>query len=309
MVHGAEDLQQLGMLLTEAVDPRFSDIDKLSVTDAAALMNEADISVPLAVRDELPSISRAIEATVARMRSGGRLFYVGAGTAGRIGVLDASEAPPTFGTDPGLVQALIAGGTDAITVAIENAEDSPEAGKTAIAEAQVCEKDVVIGISSSGRTPFVLGAMEQSRSIAAKTIGISCNQQTPLTTAVDLPIEVLVGGEFVSGSTRLKAGTAQKLILNMISTITMVQLGKTYGNLMIDVRVTNEKLRERAIRIVQILTDATYLEAKSALKTCGFDVKRAVVHLKLGVDACTAETILEEHNGSLRMALSSRPLN
>lgn len=290
-------------LTTEEVDPRYEFIDRMSVAELAQLMNEADAAVPGAVAAALPSIVTALEATSARMKAGGRLIYVGAGTPGRIGVLDASECPPTFGTAPDRVFAIIAGGTGAIVSPMEGAEDDAVAGAEAIDAAGVNEHDSVVGIASSGRTPYVIGAVRRARELGAATVGLSCNEGSQLSDVAQYPIEVLVGPEFISGSTRLKAGTAQKLVLNMFSTIGMVQLGKTYGNLMVDVRATNEKLRRRAVRIVSRITGASNEQAAEALESCGYRVKPAVIMIKLGLDPILAEERIAAADGRLRVAL------
>lgn len=289
--------------VTERADPRFAHIEEASVADLAREMNDADATVPTAVAGELTRISAAIEATVVRMARGGRLVYVGAGTSGRLGVLDASECGPTFNVGPDQVFAIIAGGTQAVADAAEGAEDDTEAGARAIIDAGIGPDDIVIGLASSGRTPFVLGAVGQARDRGALTIGISCNYDSELSALVEKPIEVVVGPELLSGSTRLKAGTAQKLVLNMISTITMVKLGKTYRGLMVDARPTNEKLRARATRIVCSLTGVTPEEATAMLADSGFDVPTAVVRLRLGLDHGSAAARLRAANGRLHIAL------
>ncbi|GII75102.1 N-acetylmuramic acid 6-phosphate etherase [Sphaerisporangium rufum] len=293
----------LAHLATEAADPRFAGIDRMSVADLAATMNDADASVPRAVGRALPEISAAIEAAAARMKAGGRLVYVGAGTPGRLGVLDASECPPTYGTSPEQVFGIIAGGPSALLSACEGAEDDEDAAAAAIDDAGVGPLDTVLGIASSGRTPFVIAAVRHARGLGALTVGLSCNAGTPLSEAAEHPIEVLVGPEVVSGSTRLKAGTAQKLVLNMFSTIIMVQLGKTYGNLMVDVKPTNDKLRERAVRIVRAITGAARPEAVAALSANDHNVKQAVVALRLGVSPAEAAARLAAGGGRLRDAL------
>jgi N-acetylmuramic acid 6-phosphate etherase len=302
------DADQAGQLPTEAADPRFAEIDRIPIAELARLMNEADASVPGAIEAELPRIIPAIEAVAARMATGGRLIYVGAGTPGRIGVLDASEGPPTFGTPPELVFGIIAGGPEAIVSPIEGAEDDPVAGAQAIADANVGSDDSVIGIASSGRTPFVVAAVEEARRRGAVTVGLSCNAATVLSAAVDYPIEVVVGPEIISGSTRLKAGTAQKLVLNMFSTIVMVRLGKTYGNLMVDVRASNSKLRNRATRLVSTIAGVDPERAKAVLEESRFNVKLAVVRIKTGTDLAGAELILDAADGRLRVALESTAL-
>jgi N-acetylmuramic acid 6-phosphate etherase len=293
-------------LETERVDPRYASIDRASVAELATLMNEADASVPTAVRAALPQIVPAIEAVTRRMRGGGRLLYVGAGTPGRLGVLDASECPPTFSTPPELVRGLIAGGEAAMFTAQEGVEDDAEAGRAAIAAEGVGPADSVVGITASGRTPYVLAAIGEARARGALTVGVSCNAKTALSAAAEHGIEVVVGPEVVAGSTRLKAGTAQKLVLNMFSTITMVQLGKTYGNLMVDVSATNAKLRERAIRMVRSVTGASRERAEEALGASGMRVKLAILHLERGLDAEEASARLAATGGRLRDVLEER---
>ncbi|HET7724597.1 MAG TPA: N-acetylmuramic acid 6-phosphate etherase [Propionibacteriaceae bacterium] len=297
------DAGELADLLTESVDPRYAGLDTLSVPALARLMNDADHTVPGAVRAALPQIVPAIEAIAERMAAGGRLLYVGAGTPGRLGVLDASECPPTFNTAPGQVSAIIAGGTDALLVAIEGVEDDAEAGAAAIDEAGIGPLDSVVGIAASGRTPYVIGAVARARERGALTVGLSCHSGARLSTAAELPIEVIVGPEFISGSTRLKSGTAQKLVLNMISTITMVRLGKTYGNLMIDVRATNHKLRERAQRIVAHITGATREDVSAALDAADDDIRVAALMLARTESAEAASERLRRAGGNLRTAL------
>ena len=292
----------LATLATEATDPRFAQIDRMSVADLAATMNDADRTVPDAVRAALPQVVAAISAVAERMARGGRLIYVGAGTPGRIAVLDASECPPTFSTPPGLVTAIIAGGPSAIVTPSEGAEDDADAGAAAIDDAGVGPLDSVVGIASSGRTPYVVAAVSRARELGAFTVGLTSNVGSDLAGAAEQPIEVVVGPEVISGSTRLKAGTAQKLVLNMISTITMVRLGKTYGNLMVDVRPTNHKLRERAVRIVRQLTGVDGPAARAALGAAGWDVKVAAVTLRLGLDPAAARERLEAAGGRLREA-------
>jgi N-acetylmuramic acid 6-phosphate etherase len=288
---------------TEGVDPRYAHIDVASVRELATLMNEADATVPEAVRRALPQIVPAIEAVARRMRSGGRLFYVGAGTPGRIGILDASECPPTFGTPPDLVQAVIAGGPDAFVSAQEGVEDDEDAGRAAMAG--VTEQDSLVGIASSGRTPFVVAAVTEARARGALTVGLSCNREAALTAAAEHPIEVLVGPEVLAGSTRLKAGSAQKLVLNMFSTIVMVQLGKTYGNLMVDLNASNEKLRERAIRIVRSVTGVSREDALRALQDSGMEIKLAILRLERGLLPEEAAASLAAADGRLRLAMEA----
>ncbi|WP_432076115.1 N-acetylmuramic acid 6-phosphate etherase, partial [Streptomyces wuyuanensis] len=242
----AELRAQLESLTTEAFRPELADIDRLPTAEIARIMNGEDRTVPDAVATRLPAIAAAIDATADRMARGGRLVYAGAGTAGRLGVLDASECPPTFSTGPDEVVGLIAGGPSAMVEAVEGAEDSKELAAADLDGLGLTALDTVVGISASGRTPYAIGAVEHARAAGALTIGLSCNADSALAAAAEHGIEVVVGPELLTGSTRLKAGTAQKLVLNMISTITMIRLGKTYGNLMVDVRASNEKLRARS---------------------------------------------------------------
>jgi N-acetylmuramic acid 6-phosphate etherase len=295
----------MGHMLTEQADPRYRDIDHASVAELAEIMNEADSTVPGAIRRILPRLVPAIEDIADRLATGGRLFYVGAGTAGRLGVLDAAECPPTFSTPPDLVQAVIAGGPKAILIAQEGAEDDVEAGTRIIAEHGITPGDAVVGITASGRTPYVLAALRSARAVGALTVGLSCNENAPLSDEVQHGIEVLVGPEVLAGSTRLKAGTAQKLVLNMISTIAMVRQGKTYGNLMVDLRASNAKLRERAIRMVQRVTGADRDRAETALELANLQVKLAVVLLENGLDLGEAERRLAAADGRLRTALEA----
>jgi N-acetylmuramic acid 6-phosphate etherase len=299
------DAVALDGLLTERVDERYASIDTASVAELALLMNEADGSVPAAVRQALGQIVPAIEAVTGRLANGGRLLYVGAGSAGRMGVLDAAECPPTFNTPADLVQAVIAGGGDAVRVAVEGAEDDTDAGRAMVAARDVGPADAMVGIAASGRTPYVVAAVRAARERGALTVGLSCNSDSPLSLAAQYPIEVLVGPEVLAGSTRLKAGTAQKLVLNMVSTIAMVQLGKTYGNLMVDLRVTNGKLRERALRIVERVTGASRRDAETALEAAGLDVKVAIVMLGRSSTVDEATQQLARYGGRLRAALEA----
>ena len=304
--HADTGLERMDEMLTEQADPRYANIDRASVAELAMLMNDADSSVPAAIRTAMPQIVPAIEAVAGRLARGGRLVYVGAGTAGRIGVLDASECPPTFGTPPDLVVGIIAGGQAAMFAAQEGAEDDAAAGAAVIEELGIGARDAVVGIAASGRTPYVIAALRAARARGAATIALSCNVDTPLSREAELPIEVPVGPEVLAGSTRLKAGTAQKLVLNMISTIAMVRLGKTWGNLMVDLRATNAKLRERAIRIVQAVTKADRQTAEAALREADWEVKPAILIIERGVDVDEARRRLSEH-GRLRDALEEGP--
>ncbi|GHH69184.1 N-acetylmuramic acid 6-phosphate etherase [Streptomyces sulfonofaciens] len=295
---------ELATLTTEAFRPELADIDRLPTEDIARLMNGEDTTVPTAVAAQLPQIAAAIDATADRMSRGGRLIYAGAGTAGRMGVLDASECPPTFNTDPSDVVGLIAGGPGAMVTSVEGAEDSAELAARNLDDMAVTGNDVVVGISASGRTPYAVGAVEHARALGALTVGLSCNADSPLAAAAEHGIEVVVGPELITGSTRLKAGTAQKLVLNMISTITMIRLGKTFGNLMVDVRASNAKLRARSRRIVSLATDATDEEIEQALTATQGEVKNAILMILAKVDAPTAQRLLSGSRGHLRQALT-----
>ncbi|MBD3577403.1 N-acetylmuramic acid 6-phosphate etherase [Streptomyces sp. KD18] len=295
---------QLDTLTTEAFRPDLADIDRLDTLALARLMNAEDAGVPAAVAAELPAIAAAVDAIAARMARGGRLVYAGAGTAGRMGVLDASECPPTFSTGPGQVVGLIAGGPSAMVQAVEGAEDSPELAAADLAALKLTAEDSVVGISASGRTPYALGAVAYARARGALTVGLSCNAGSALAAAAEHGIEVVVGPELLTGSTRLKAGTAQKLVLNLISTITMIRLGKTYGNLMVDLRATNDKLRARSRRIVALATGAGDDEVEAALAAAGGEVKAAILVLLAGVDGPTASALLTASHGHLRAALA-----
>lgn len=292
-------IDPLPELSTEQSDPRYSQIDRLPTSEIAQLMNQADTTVPAAVGAALPAISTAIDAIATRMQAGGRLLYVGAGTSGRLAVLDASECPPTFGTDPSLVQGVIAGGRPALTRSVEGAEDDFPAGEQALAELEVGELDSVVGISASGTAPFVLGALSEAGRREALTVALSCNHGTPLSAAAEHAIEVVVGPEVVTGSTRLKAGTAQKLVLNMISTISMIKLGRTYGNNMIEMSAMNAKLADRAARMVSDIAGTTLETARETLDAAGGQAKIAVVMIEHGVDADEARALLESHGSRL----------
>ncbi|MFH8609192.1 N-acetylmuramic acid 6-phosphate etherase [Streptomyces sp. NPDC018029] len=297
---------QLATLTTEAFRPELSGIDRLPTAEIAQIMNGEDATVPAAVAEQLPAIAAAIDATAERMARGGRLVYAGAGTAGRLGVLDASECPPTFNTDPGEVVGLIAGGPSALVEAVEGAEDSKELAAEDLDGLGLTADDVVVGISASGRTPYAIGAVEHARTrYGALTIGLSCNADSALAAAAEHGIEVVVGPELLTGSTRLKAGTAQKLVLNMLSTITMIRLGKTYGNLMVDVRASNEKLRARSRRIVALATGASDEEIEAALAATDGEVKNAILTILGGVDGPTAARLLTASDGHLRAALDN----
>ena len=287
---------------TESVDERFEKLDQMAVSDLVRLMNEVDTDVPRAIAQSQQQITKAIEAISSNYLAGGRIIYVGAGTSGRIATLDASEIYPTFGVSDRVI-AVMAGGKDALVNPAEGAEDDGAKGAQAIDDLQAGPTDTVVGVASSGTTPFVLEAIEQAKQRGATTVGIACNSPSELGAISDYPIEVVVGPEVIAGSTRLKAGTAQKMILNMISTITMVKAGKTYGNMMVDVVASNIKLKRRAKNIVSHLAEVDTDIAEQALENCGWNVKRAIVSIKLAVSANDAAELLERSNGYLAIAL------
>jgi len=296
----------LGLLTTEARNPLTQDLDNLNAIELVKLINSEDARVAVAVGKVAESIAQAIDMIAARLSSGGRLIYVGAGTSGRLGVLDAVECPPTFNTDPELVVGLMAGGPEGLLRAVEGAEDSRQAGQQDLQAIGLSAADVVVGIAASGRTPYVIGALDYARVTGALAIGFSCNEDAELIQHADLNIIPVVGPEVLSGSTRLKAGTATKMVLNMLTTGAMVRMGKTYSNLMVDLRATNVKLTERACRIVATLTDLDGPQALDLLQACAGDVKTAVVSHKLGLAPELARTRLNEVAGNLRLALDDQ---
>ena len=293
----------LGSLTTEARNPLTQDLDNLSALEIVRLINSEDAKVARAVREVAEPIAQAIDVITERLSKGGRLIYMGAGTSGRLGVLDAVECPPTFNTDPGQVVGLIAGGAEGLVLAVEGAEDSLLAGRQDLENIGLAKRDVVVGIAASGRTPYVIGALDYARSIGAFTIAFSCNRQAEIARHADLNIIPLVGPEVLSGSTRMKAGTATKMVLNMLTTGAMVRLGKTYSNLMVDLRASNIKLVERACRIVATVTDCDMIEARELLQACDGEVKTAIVMHRLGLSAEAARARLESFQGHLRRAL------
>lgn len=300
---GADHDASLGELTTEGVNEASAEIDRLDATGIVQLMNAEDADVAEAVRKELPAIATAVEGITLRLRIGGRLIYVGAGTSGRLGVLDASECPPTFNTPPGMVLGIIAGGNRALTVSVEEAEDRPEAGRDDLEAAGVSANDAVVGIATSGRTPYVLGALEHARARGAFTVSLTCNHGSALAQLADVAIEPVVGAEVIAGSTRLKAGTATKMVLNMLSTGAMVLLGKTYGNLMVDLRATNWKLRQRSVRIVQQVTGLDAEAAAAQLEAAGGELKTTIVGSLLRVSPEEARKRLQASEGSVRRAV------
>ena len=294
----------LGELATEDVNDAHGEFDLLATEAQLAAMQGESAQAVAAVTDAAPQVAAAIDAIVPRLRAGGRLIYLGAGTAGRMGVLDASEIPPTFGTDPSLVVGVIAGGDVALRSAVEDAEDDATRGAVDLEAIGLTAADAVVGISASGRTPYVVGALEHARALGALTVGLSCNAGSRVGEVADLAIETVVGPEIVAGSTRLKGGTAQKLVLNAISTIAMVRLGKVHGNLMVDVQATNAKLRARAERIVMLATGTDAAAASAALESVGGSVKAAILVTITGVTPDDAIARLSSHDGVLRDALS-----
>ena len=292
-------------LLTEARNPRSERLDTLSSAEIVALMNDEDHTAVEAVRAESGVIAQAIDELVLRFQRGGRLIYVGAGTSGRLGVLDASEGPPTFNTPPSMVVGLIAGGHTALTRAVEGAEDDREQGRAEIRQLGVSDRDMVVGIATSGRTPYVLGAISEAKTLGALTVGLACNRPSLLGQLADLEIAPLVGPEVLAGSTRLKAGTATKLILNMLTTGAMVRSGKTLGNRMVDLQPTNEKLRIRTKRILREVAGLEDSEAASLLERCGGNLKRALVAAMAGVTPERALALLEENGGQVREAIAA----
>lgn len=287
-------------MLTEQQNPKTKALDTLDTGQILRLMNDEDKSVALTVERALPQIEEAVSSIVSSLRQNGRLLYVGAGTSGRLGVLDAVECVPTFGTPPSLVRGLIAGGETAFMTAVEGAEDKVDAGADDLKAINLQANDIVVGIAASGRTPYVLGALEYAKSIGVTTVGISCNEPAELLDVADIAIALPVGAEVVSGSTRLKAGTAQKMVLNMLSTASMVKLGKVYGNLMVDVQITNAKLQIRAERIVMKLTGLDEDSASTLLDQAEGSVKVAVVMHHENASRAEALQRLAETNGILR---------
>jgi len=296
----------MGALLTEQRNPRSLEIDRMTARELVRLINSEDATVAGAVAAEADAIAAAVELVADRLRRGGRLFYVGAGTSGRLGVLDAAECPPTFGSDPSMVQGIIAGGYGALVRAKEGAEDDRSAGGADLAERAVTSADVVMGIATSGVTPYVFGALEAARAAGAATVFLCCSPSETSTVRADVVIAPAVGPEVVTGSTRMKAGTATKLVLNTITTSAMVLLGKTYENLMVDLTATCDKLRDRACRILVETTGATYEEAAALIASAGGSVKVALVMKKTGTGAEEAQDLLAAHGGSVRKALEER---
>ena len=300
-----ELVRTLSELVSEEQNPNTDDLDKLSSLELVAAINEQDKLVPLAVEKELPQIAKAVDAITEAFNQGGRLLYVGAGTSGRLGILDASECPPTFGVDESMVVGVIAGGHEAVFRSQEGAEDSAERGKSDLVRQKLCDKDVVVGIAASGRTPYVVGALEYANKTASHTVALSCNPDSAIAAIADIAISPVVGPEALAGSTRMKSGTAQKLVLNMLTTASMVRIGKCYKNLMVDVRASNEKLLARAIRIVMQATQCSEVDAAIVLQASENNVKAAILMQLTGMSYKSAEQRLENTSGFLRKAIET----
>ena len=296
-------LQTLSTLITEQRNPNSMDVDRLSALEIVQLMNQEDKQVPLAIEKCLPQIAQAVERIVTAFQQGGRLVYIGAGTSGRLGVLDASECPPTFGVSPEMVKGIIAGGERALRHPIEGAEDSKAQALVDLQTIQFSSKDVLVGIAASGRTPYVIGALEYAKSLSSVTASIASNPNSAMANIVDIAIDTVVGPEVLTGSSRLKSGTAQKLVLNMLTTASMILMGKCYQNLMVDVQASNEKLKARAIRIVMQATDCDKALAEETLKQADQNAKLAIMMILSGLDRAQAKALLEKHQGKLQLAL------
>ena len=296
-------LQQLNQLITEQRNPNSMQLDSLSAQELVALINREDQQVALAVEKCLPQIASAVEKIIAAFEHGGRLVYVGAGTSGRLGVLDASECPPTYGVKPEMVVGLIAGGDHALRHPIEGAEDNVQQGQADLEEISFSAQDVLVGIAASGRTPYVLGALNYAKQLGATTVSIASNPKSKMAEVADIAIETVVGPEVLTGSSRMKSGTAQKLVLNMLTTASMVLIGKCYQNLMVDVQASNEKLKARALKIVMDATECDKDAAADVLSKAKGQVKLAILMQLSGLDAFEAQSLLDKSNGKLRQAL------
>lgn len=299
-------LQTLATLITEQRNPHSMEVDCLSALEIVTLMNTEDKQVPLAVERVLPQIAQAVEAVVKAFQCGARLVYLGAGTSGRLGVLDASECPPTFGVHNEMVKGIIAGGEPAIRYPVEGAEDNSNAAVTDLQAIDFNAKDVLVGIAASGRTPYVLSALGYAKQLGAITVSIASNPNSPMAQTADIAIDTLVGAEVLTGSSRLKSGTAQKLVLNMISTASMILLGKCYENLMVDVQASNEKLKARAVRIVMQATECNKTIAEQTLTIAEQNAKLAIMILLSGLEKDDAQALLEKEKGRLRKALAGK---
>ena len=293
----------LSDLTTETRNEETMNLDELSTAEILKIMNSEDQKVAQRVGKVLPDITQAVEQIILSFNKKGRLFYIGAGTSGRLGVLDAAECVPTFGTDPKMVQGLIAGGMKAMTIAVEGAEDSPELGAKDLQSQNLTNKDIVVGIAASGRTPYVIGGLDYAKKVGAATISLACNDHAKISKHADINIEIAVGPEILTGSTRLKSGTAQKLVLNMLSTASMVGIGKVYKNLMVDVKPTNAKLVERSKHIIMEATDVSYTVANDMFEKAGKDVKLAIVMILTNVDLNEAKKRLQVAKGFVRKTI------
>jgi len=298
----------LDKLTTEAIDPDLMNIDAMDTESRLRVINAEDAKVSLAVETQIPQIARAVHRAAHSLRVGGRLIYIGAGTSGRLGVLDAAECPPTFGVTPAMVQAVIAGGRDAMFEAVEGAEDDSEAGAAAVIEGDIGPNDTIVGISASGRAPFVVGALRQAKKRGAATVAVTNNHPSELEAIASITIAAVVGPEVLAGSTRMKSGTAQKMVLNMISTGAMMEIGKTYGNLMVDVQATNTKLRARAARIVSQVTGCSMDKAESVLASADGSAKVAIVMIESDKTPDEARKLIDDNGGFLRKALGAAGL-
>ncbi len=296
-------MENLSALTTEMRNERSTTIDNMSTKNILALINDEDMTVAKRIQDVLPEIEKTVEVVYKSLKSGGRLFYVGAGTSGRLGILDAVECPPTFSTSPDLVQAVMAGGMKAIEKAVEGAEDNEEIGASDLEARNLTNKDVVIGIAASGRTPYVIGALKYANQIGASTVSLSSNGNSVIGQYADIKIDVLTGPEVITGSTRMKAATAHKLILNMITSTSMIKMGKIYENLMVDVSVSNIKLKERAKGILTTITNIPYVESERVLELANYEVKPAIVMIKADVTYQEAKDFIVEADGFVRKAI------
>lgn len=295
---------ELNKIATEKINPATRQIDTMSTLDMLTTINQEDQKVAIAVQKVIPDIAQAVDMIAHKLKAGGRLIYVGAGTSGRLGVLDASECPPTFGVSPDLVQGLIAGGKEAMFIAQEGAEDSPELAVKDLQAIAFSQQDILVALAASGRTPYSIGALKYANNIGAPSIALVCSPDSPMEKEAKLTICPLPGPEVITGSTRLKAGTAQKLVLNMLSTGTMIKLGKVYGNLMVDLKATNKKLQERSIRIVMAATDTDRETAAAALTAAGGQAKLAIFHLLSGLSIAEAKSMLQQADGYIAKGLT-----
>jgi N-acetylmuramic acid 6-phosphate etherase len=292
--------------ITEQANPKTVDIDRRSALEIVTLINEEDKTVAEAISLVLDRVSAAVELIVGRLGAGGHLFYIGTGTSGRLGVLDASECPPTYGVSPDLVRGIIAGGYDALHKAVEAAEDDPDQAARDLDAFGLSSGDAVVGISASGNTPYTLGALQHAKKVGASAIAITCNPDSRMAAEADVSIAPIVGPEVIAGSSRMKAGTAQKMILNMISTAVMIRLGLVYGNLMSNLRASNEKLIRRACAILADETGASAQEATSVFEAAGHDLRKAILMARLNLSSADAEQLLKSHGGSVRRALDNK---